>query len=793
MANTPYYTKAEADAIEANLRRQYNYGASEYQGFLTIANTPTINGWYWATQIGTYTNAGGLVTVANKINMIEKDGTTFRLNVIDVPVTSVVDGFASNSTTSAGSANNDRLLSEKSQLNTVALDNKSSLTVGKNKFNKATANVGKSLDASGVLTTNATYTTSDYIPVVVGLQYTSNLDMRFVRYYDAFKIFLPSTSVDFIRTFTPPAGAVFARIPIYATDLNTFQLETGATATTYESYYKLIPSSELPNNEILSYVKANTQITKVESQILMVINNLFDKPNFDIMLNCIKLIEIEGNTTKKIYIHKFRCSNGGILQIDIYDEDGVYLASTYNATYTFPVGDTKITMFLNGYLTKCILTLNFDANPSINIGVAKGALVNFNYVDKNYVDANIAKYTENINTLLIRNASSSVDFEIAKKMFTFINIEGQTNKAIYVQRLRCSNGGILQIDLYDQDGIWVANIYNAAYTFPSTPVTFDFGIPAGYLTKCQITLDFSSNPTINMSTVTGLLFNKYFFNRLFIKNLVAEVNQDINISGGNYLAIGDSITAANLYQGSIASKFKMILTTHALGGVGLVGMVDGESSLAALTVAQVTGKKLITFFGGLNNRGSLQGTITDLYPTQNTICGQLNYALDKVLSLLVTANNRDCRVVCILPHNVGKYPYIDANGTDEYPTGSGQSLYTATRLMKQVCERKGIPTIDLFSDSGFNSTTWGIYTSNALATNSYTYRGEFASFGALPSGVLNDAARVVGVANAYIHNGTTWVLGATPYPYNTDQLHPGTLGHSRIANLCVAKIKSIIS
>lgn len=110
MANTPYYTKAETDAIEANLRRQYNYGASEYRGYLAIVDTPTLDGWYWATQIGTYDKAGNLQTVANKINMIEKDGVTFRLNVIDVPVTPVVDGFASSSTTSAGSANNDRLL-----------------------------------------------------------------------------------------------------------------------------------------------------------------------------------------------------------------------------------------------------------------------------------------------------------------------------------------------------------------------------------------------------------------------------------------------------------------------------------------------------------------------------------------------------------------------------------------------------------------------------------------------------------------------------------------------------------
>lgn len=111
--NTPYFTKAENLAQIANVMRQYNYGASEYRGFLAIADTPTLDGWYWATEIGTYTNAGNLVIVANKINMIEKDGSTFRLYDIDVPATEVVDGFLSTETTKPGSANNDRLLNEK--------------------------------------------------------------------------------------------------------------------------------------------------------------------------------------------------------------------------------------------------------------------------------------------------------------------------------------------------------------------------------------------------------------------------------------------------------------------------------------------------------------------------------------------------------------------------------------------------------------------------------------------------------------------------------------------------------
>jgi len=262
--------------------------------------------------------------------------------------------------------------------------------------------------------------------------------------------------------------------------------------------------------------------------------------------------------------------------------------------------------------------------------------------------------------------------------------------------------------------------------------------------------------------------------------------------GKNYLAIGDSVTAALNYQVKVANSLGMNLTTHALGGIGIVAMVDGATDIAALTPTDLVGIDIITFFGGLNDRGLADGVVTDLYPTQNTLAGKYNYALNKLYTLANSAGNTTLNIVAIAPYKCGKYGWIDADGDDEYPIGSGRNLLTQVQILEKVCERKGVPLINLYKNSGINEFTWNIYGGSNSATNQYTYIGEFASIELLPSGTLNQAARVVGVAYAYIHNGTQWVYGSNPYPWNADQLHLSEAGHARIASIISSNLKTII-
>jgi hypothetical protein len=99
-------------------------------------------------------------------------------------------------------------------------------------------------------------------------------------------------------------------------------------------------------------------------------------------------------------------------------------------------------------------------------------------------------------------------------------------------------------------------------------------------------------------------------------NLAATVTK---WNGKNVLCVGDSLTAAGLYQQTVASYHNCTTTTHALGGIDLVGMVagttNGNGTIPALATSDVTGKDLIILFGGMNERSTSYGTQFMTSPT----------------------------------------------------------------------------------------------------------------------------------------------------------------------------------
>ena len=121
------------------------------------------------------------------------------------------------------------------------------LQLGKNKFNKATVTIGYYVTNANVTAANATYDTSDYIKVVAGTAYKSSHNIRFSCYFDAnYAVVAGGTAAD-ITTFTPPSGAAYIRVTMWHSDLDLFQLEIGATATTYEQYqYEMSLDSGVP-------------------------------------------------------------------------------------------------------------------------------------------------------------------------------------------------------------------------------------------------------------------------------------------------------------------------------------------------------------------------------------------------------------------------------------------------------------------------------------------------------------------------------------------------------------------
>lgn len=190
-------------------------------------------------------------------------------------------------------------------------------------------------------------------------------------------------------------------------------------------------------------------------------------------------------------------------------------------------------------------------------------------------------------------------------------------------------------------------------------------------------------------------------------------------SGKKVLAIGDSLTASLKWQNTVVGMHNCTITTHAKGGIGLKTMIDGDTNspvLPALTTTDVTGIDLIVLFGGMNERATTYGTLGDVYPTQDTLFGRMQYVINSLYSLLNQANNLKCKILVVLPHCPGKYGYIDVDGYGEYPSGTGQTLEKLVNNLKMCAQYNNLRVVDLWHDSGIGKNTWKVYASSSTPT-----------------------------------------------------------------------------
>lgn len=159
------------------------------------------------------------------------------------------------------------------------------LHIGKNKFNKAAVTTGYYITSSGVIAANATYDISDYIPVVAGTAYVCNgSGIRFSCYFDENKVVIAGGTAALITTFTPPTGAAYIRASMYNADIDTFQVEIGATATAYASYQYTLSdaagvgiSASVADLAITTEKLADSSITPAKTTFLPVGKNKFNK------------------------------------------------------------------------------------------------------------------------------------------------------------------------------------------------------------------------------------------------------------------------------------------------------------------------------------------------------------------------------------------------------------------------------------------------------------------------------------------------------------------------------------
>ena len=204
------------------------------------------------------------------------------------------------------------------------------------------------------------------------------------------------------------------------------------------------------------------------------------------------------------------------------------------------------------------------------------------------------------------------------------------------------------------------------------------------------------------------------------------------LKGKKVLAVGDSITSDGRWQKEFERVTGASVTTHARGGVGIIDMVFGlgaadsdgmrddpktgaNRELPPLGEIDVADLDVIIFFGGYNERHMEYGSEGDVYPADNTLYGKFNTVLTRIFSLLAIAKNEDCRVIIVSPHCVGKYDWVDADGTEEFPAGSGRTLGTMSALIESVAKKYNIPFYDAYNLSGIGRDNWCRYANSPVA------------------------------------------------------------------------------
>lgn len=101
-----FFAKADANGLATKNTIQElatvinTTGDVAFQGSLAIADTPSADGWYLASETGTYTNAGSLVIdISNNVVIVIVSGTQTVFEKIDIPISLTLDSTPTASST----------------------------------------------------------------------------------------------------------------------------------------------------------------------------------------------------------------------------------------------------------------------------------------------------------------------------------------------------------------------------------------------------------------------------------------------------------------------------------------------------------------------------------------------------------------------------------------------------------------------------------------------------------------------------------------------------------------------
>jgi lysophospholipase L1-like esterase len=704
---------------------------SGWRGVLLIADTPTEDGFYTAGESGTYTNAGGLVIdLTEGVNYINVSGTQTVFTKTVIPVDTIPTGDIAEGETLSVSGD---------KINDVT-KLKSNLVVGKNLFDKDAATIGQFISNSGSVSINATYDSSDYIPIIEGQDYISNWLMRFTCYYDSDKNVVSGGTNSGVTSFTPPVGASFIIVSIAHTGLDSFQLEKGIATTDFESYKLTIVTDE--NEPLKSKIVFDEGVTSDETDFAernYYLLNLFDFDNAtittgffvnyangnyvaNVLYDATGKIELPSDITKLTlsFLHN----------IAFYNSSGVYISGVQ----AFGPGSGTVDVPVNAKYVDCTVLTDTADIFYIVVGETIGV----------YQPYTVPFYNKMTNAIVFQS-------EIVTEAEVFESVWLPKEICIAVDR---------QVEIYNSQVVWVGNIDN--YHFVWSGIGHSMGRKwyllgeSGDVGNHTLTLKIYNNENILLATKTTT-----------VKVVANTVTSPFTVAG-----IGDSLSNNKPWAGEIVS-----LSGGDITFVGTRQSLSGEGRSGA-SAAYYLGNNSYTF--DATGISGIDGRTQDLNPFFNPVLGDVDYQYYKDN---YTSPNPDVLII-----------WLGTNGLEIDPTTNAGNIKTFVDKIRAT----GGATIKIFIvHTLFNSNqdgmgiigTSGVYKLNQdlkvfnLQVELYDLLESYSDLYLVPVSTCHDSE----------YNYGQVVTTVNPRASQTelipsDYVHPQTQGYLQIADIIYSSL-----
>ena len=164
-----------------------------------------------------------------------------------------------------------------------------------------------------------------------------------------------------------------------------------------------------------------------------------------------------------------------------------------------------------------------------------------------------------------------------------------------------------------------------------------------------------------------------------------------------WACMGDSLTEVNIrttkrYFDYVQDKTGIQVVNMGVSGSGYKKMEDSNQAFYQRIVNVPTDCDVVTFFGSGNDGGT--GELGDPSDTgTTTICGCINTALDNLYEVMPTV-----QVGVVSPTPWGH----------QNPENENCFMFQYSNALKAICQRRGIPFLDLYRLSGFRTMKNGV-------------------------------------------------------------------------------------